>query len=491
MAWIASEMGLLLVEDGDNGRARVVSAGGRATSAGSLGDVLRTALTMDEGAPLEALLAAARSGIRGALALEAPNEGQLLAWPLGPGRARAMFTPADAPLRRRAEAAEHAAGVTHEIANALTSIAGWSQLAAADASLPEDTQRALEVVERSAVQALRAARGLLRTFRTDEGEANAPPATPAGPVEVCRALKEVLDESAPTLNGKALHLERSLPREAWAAIPRPDLLLIARNLVINAAEALRPGGTVRVGVERRGGEVLLSVEDDGPGMSAEVLSRVFDRYFTTKSRGTGLGLALVRSTVEAHDGRLEVDSQVGVGTRFEVTLPSASSPIARLPSLEPAAPTTGSHPRLWRPDLRVLLVDDDPGLRSLVRTALELWGMAVVAVGTPRDALAADGTFDIALVDLFLGDEAGDALLRTLRDRGSVTTRVLMTGSAELDLARAGEPDAVLRKPFEIDDLATLLEELTPAGARHGALIPQLGAGVPSPPRSASLLHRR
>ncbi|NBS13817.1 MAG: ATP-binding protein [Verrucomicrobia bacterium] len=94
------------------------------------------------------------------------------------------------------------------------------------------------------------------------------------------------------------------------------------NLVLNAVEAMPEGGELRLGVQTREGNVLLSVQDSGRGMPKEIAARLFEPFLTRRPGGTGLGMALVRRTVEAHGGSLKVDSQPGKGTRVEIRLPA-------------------------------------------------------------------------------------------------------------------------------------------------------------------------
>src|SRR5690606_1518459 len=137
---------------------------------------------------------------------------------------------------------------------------------------------------------------------------------------------------------------------------------------------------------------------------------------------------------------------------------------ARL-SLRPPAivtSTSGVHPRPPLSERRVLVVDDDHAMRGMVRTALELQGAVVTTAGSLEEALAIEGRFDLALVDLALGDGRGDTLLRTRSD--DIQHAVLLTGSSD-PLGVPGLVDAVLRKPFELDELHRLLEHLLRANA--------------------------
>jgi signal transduction histidine kinase len=113
-----------------------------------------------------------------------------------------------------------------------------------------------------------------------------------------------------------------------------QLQQVFMNLLTNAAQALgeKPeGGTIRLTTERRGDRVVITVADDGPGIPPELLPRIFDPFFTTKDvgQGSGLGLSIVHGIVERHGGSISVESQVGKGTTFTVTLPAGGAAEAR------------------------------------------------------------------------------------------------------------------------------------------------------------------
>ena len=248
------------------------------------------------------------------------------------------------------------------------------------------------------------------------------------------------------------------------------------NLIRNASEALRDAGVVRpriaVTATTTPDGVCVRVKDNGPGVPAALRAQLFERYVSTKSTGTGLGLALVRDAIERTGGsvRLAEPSAEWAGAHFVLSLPFAEQTNLH-PVVKPAdtassergarkvrALVSGVH---RRPAIRghsVLIVDDDLATRTMVETALELSGAIVTTAEGYEQAMALTGRFDIALVDVHLGDGRGDELLAELRERG-VGIAVILTGSSR-ELAPEAQPDAVLRKPFELQELELLLDAL-------------------------------
>jgi CheY-like chemotaxis protein len=227
-------------------------------------------------------------------------------------------------------------------------------------------------------------------------------------------------------------------------------------------------------VSSAGDKVVLGVEDNGPGMSEEEQGRAFEPYFTTKASGTGLGLPTVRQACEELGGKVELRSRKGLGTRFSVVLPRMAERSAAQPESREAQRnhTKRSSGVFYAEPIegRILVVDDDEGLREMIATALGMRGAQVVAVETPEAALQQQGPFLMAVVDLLLPGMRGDALVAALRARGMATRALIVTGT-ELpeDVADAGRPDAVLRKPFELEDLFERLAEILHPGADQSA----------------------
>jgi PAS domain S-box-containing protein len=165
--------------------------------------------------------------------------------------------------------------------------------------------------------------GRLNRLLTEFLELARPRGIAREPVHVPRLVDEVLDLEAENARGRGVSILRELPTDGGIAIgDREKLKQVILNLVVNALEAMKQGGTLTVGVRPEGERVVLSVEDSGPGIDPALLPSVFDPFFTTKEAGTGLGLSIVRKIVDQHGGDVEIDSERGRGARIRVAIPT-------------------------------------------------------------------------------------------------------------------------------------------------------------------------
>lgn len=367
--------------------------------------------------------------------------------PIDKGRASAVIAPIEVGgIQTRAAAADLAAGVSHELANALGAIAGWASLARNGGNVDE----ALSVIETSAESAWASARHMLGRV---SGRIEAGPTI----TDASALVQQVSRLIAPRAMQAGVQIERRISDGITVAGEHSDLWAVVWNLALNAIEAMTTGGTLLLQLTGTPERALLVVADTGPGMSAELQARIFDPYVSTKATGTGIGLATVKRAIGTMGGEVDVTSTVGRGSRFEVRLlrkAAAAKPTVVRRSRLDSDRSSGVF-RAERITARVLVVDDDNGLREMTATALSVRGADVTAVGTAAEALAATGHFDLALIDMLLPDTTGDALLQALRAKGAVTKGLLVTGTdvAQVRLAKGGEPNGVLRKPFRLDDL--------------------------------------
>jgi len=258
------------------------------------------------------------------------------------------------------------------------------------------------------------------------------------------------------------------------------------NLLTNAVQALtgeREDNEVRVSTwTDETGAAMLEVEDNGRGMSEEVRLAVFEPFFTTKAagHGTGLGLSICRNIVAGFGGEIAVESELGRGSRFRVRLPACSEqsspPQAELKST-PAPPRLSSRPLRATP--RVLVIDDEPMIRSLVTRVLAGYFQVTSADGV-RAALAAlneSQAFDAILCDLMMPGESGMDFFGVVRrlypdmvKRVAFITGGAVTPDTSKFLETAARP--VLNKPFTPETLAAFVEQLVGAGVTRATYRP-------------------
>jgi CheY-like chemotaxis protein len=236
---------------------------------------------------------------------------------------------------------------------------------------------------------------------------------------------------------------------------------VVLNLVTNAEHALAAWDGerfLRVTTESNGDRLIIRISDSGPGIAPEHLPRVFNPFFTTKpvGEGTGLGLSISDGIVREHGGRIRAESQVGHGATFTIDLPYVVPPSPDVPNAIGASPPS-------RTSRRLLVVDDEPVIRSAIATYFCSLGHVVDVVGTGRDAVtqATATTYDALLLDLRLPDISGDEVLAELQLLAREPERVVfITGdtqneSARHALAASGRP--VVSKPFLLDELAAVV----------------------------------
>ncbi len=284
-------------------------------------------------------------------------------------------------------------------------------------------------------------------------------------------LAEVVNE-ATTLAGPRLRQHGGQLVIEGDALPRlpayeGQISQVLVNLVVNAAQALGPGGgLVRLRSRVDEAAVRIAVEDDGSGISASSLERVFEPFFSTKARGdgVGLGLALCADIAERHGGALEVESEVGVGSTFTLVLPRDNGLI---PVPEPA-----EEPPALETRPRVLLVDDEKlVLRSVARLLRDEADVQGVTSGCEALALLEEGArFDAVVTDLMMPGMSGAELLDRLGDaHGDLAERaIVMTGGvdegAKVSFIGAGRRQLV-PKPATRAELLEALRAVMPVGA--------------------------
>jgi CheY-like chemotaxis protein len=293
-------------------------------------------------------------------------------------------------------------------------------------------------------------------------------------------------------------LEALLPRTLGPNIeivfdrPATDLCVLADgtqlelallNLALNARDAMPDGGMLVIAASPDsedgapdlavGPPVRLTVSDSGAGMAPDVLARAFEPFFTTKGvgKGTGLGLSQVFGLAERAGGTARIESRVGQGTSVHIILPSA------LPSrTEAGAGSDADRGSAWAGGGKVLVIDDDPGVREVLVGHLQDLGLAVAqASDGPSGLDMLDTTApDLLLVDFAMPGMNGAEVVRAARARFPDLPVVFVSGYADSDaIDRAvGQNALILRKPFRAHELrAILAEALRPEGVASPASV--------------------
>ncbi|MER6241666.1 hybrid sensor histidine kinase/response regulator [Streptomyces griseorubiginosus] len=374
-------------------------------------------------------------------------------------RANAELDAAGRRLREEQRAKDRfIATLSHELRNPLAAATAATELLALD--MPEG-HPALAVLERQLGTLARMSNDLLDGTRAVTGRLE----LVREPVDV----RSVVEGACADIRGLFAHDGRTLDVRLPGAplVVDGDRLRLAQvltNLLSNALKYTRPSGRTEVELVAGGGEARLTVRDDGIGFEpgqAEELFGVFMRAAPAgpdTPEGLGLGLAVARTVVELHQGRIGAHSDgPGKGATFTVALPVLASAVPRPP--RPAA-------RSVSPLLSVLIVEDNADLAATYHTLLERQGHRVTTVHTGADALTAteSGSFDVVLCDLGLPDIDGYTVARRMRARpdGGRPRLIAVSGfsrGTDRALSRAAGFDAHLTKPLPLTDLLEFLEK--------------------------------
>ena len=232
---------------------------------------------------------------------------------------------------------------------------------------------------------------------------------------------------------------------------------IIMNLMVNARDAMPRGGELSIVLTRKHGRAVLEVRDTGVSMAEETRARIFEPFFTTKSdgRGFGLGLATVRALVERLGGRIEVESVLGRGTCFRVTLPEVS------PAAHGRMRTNSHVARSAASGLKVLLADDEAVLRRALRRVLTAAGNEVAEAVDGIDAIdrVTSDALDLVVLDVDMPRLGGVEACRIIHKRHPALPIIILTGHDEAGLRarlRDAGATAVLNKPISSDDLSLI-----------------------------------
>jgi signal transduction histidine kinase/CheY-like chemotaxis protein len=350
---------------------------------------------------------------------------------------------------------ELAASVAHDINNTLASVLGSAEVIAGTSDQAE-VRRNADVIAQGARDASVILGRLTRLSQRTRASA------PRDAIDLAQVAADAIELTRPRWSrpGQAIATKLEAPGPVPVRGVATELREVLTNLILNAVDALPSGGRIAIRVAASAGEAVLEVQDDGAGMSDEVLRHAFEPFYTTKGdAGTGLGLSISSAIVAAHGGRMETESMPGHGTRIRVLVPLAGD---ALPALR--APLAARH---------VLVVDDDARVRSLLVDFVAAGGHRVVPASSGEEALrhlgSDGGGFDLLVTDYLMPGMSGLALVHEARVRRPGLPVVIVSGflgdAESVELERLGA--RVLTKPFGAEDVsaavaAALAPGLTP-----------------------------
>ncbi len=384
--------------------------------------------------------------------------------------------------REEAEQAERSrdefvATVSHELRTPLNAVMGWARLLRLGKLDPAGVTRAIETIERSAATQAQIVDDVLDVSRIMRGELR----LDVHAVDLLPVIEAAVDAVRPAAVARQIQVALTLsPQAGHVAGDLARLQQVVWNLVSNAVKFTPAGGRVEVRLDRDAGEVVIAVKDTGMGIDPAFLPHLFERFrqadsSTTRAHGgLGLGLAIVRHLVEAHGGTVRAESAGrGRGSTFTVRLPAAA-PRRGITIAAPRASGDRAWPLAGLTRVRVLVVDDDPDSREVVREVLEQAGAVVVVAGSAHEALQAiaERPPDVLLSDLGMPEEDGYQLMRRVRaldpaSGGSVPAAALTAYTQAEDRRAAQEAgfQGYLSKPIDPAELTAAVARL--AGRLH------------------------
>ena len=288
-------------------------------------------------------------------------------------------------------------------------------------------------------------------------------------------VRNLIEQTFP----KSIAVECDIPQDLWMVRADPNQLhQVLINLCVNARDAMPNGGTLslsaanqfldeqyaRMNLEAKVGPyIMLTVADKGMGIPAAIQERIFEPFFTTKEvgQGTGLGLATVTGIIKGHGGFIQVNSEEGRGTQFQVYLPAVETTVTSktTPVVEQEFPTGQGE--------LILLVDDEAPIREITKKSLEMYNYRVLTASDGIETLALYAQYQeqigVVVMDLVVPEIDGLTAMRTLKKINPAVKMIAVSGSAsqeKTDAAAKIGSQAFLAKPYTVGELLLTLQRL-------------------------------
>jgi len=358
-----------------------------------------------------------------------------------------------------------AGGIAHDFNNILTAILGNASLASFSVERESKVYNNLHEIEKASLRA----KGLTQKLLTfSKGGA---------PIKETAMMSELIRDSAAfVLSGTNTKCAFFLPDDlSTASVDKGQISQVIQNLCLNAHEAMREGDTLEIRAEnivvtkandlpiRSGPYIKLSIKDHGRGISAEDLPKIYDPYFSTKRQGGGLGLSIVHSIMDRHGGGVTVHSELNRGTIFTLYIPAISHKEFVQEDEKVKISVTRSG--------KILFMDDEEMLRSVVSQMLEIAGYEVTVAGTGEEAielyketLEAGSSFDAVILDLTIpGGMGGKEAVKELISIDPQVRAIVASGYSNdpvlAEFKKFGFKGAMV-KPFDTEKLKKVINRV-------------------------------
>jgi signal transduction histidine kinase/ActR/RegA family two-component response regulator len=357
-----------------------------------------------------------------------------------------------------------AGGIAHDFNNLLTAVLNTLYLAKIAVNPEEKAYEKMETAEKVLENAKALTQQLLTFSKGGE------------PVKETVHIEEVIKETVSfVLRGSNLICKFDINDDIWPVeVDTGQISQVISNLVINADQAMPAGGEIKVCAENAkidksgilpledGRYVKLSIQDAGHGISTEHICKIFDPYFTTKQKGSGLGLASSYSVIRNHGGHISVESELGVGSTFHVYLPASDK-----------EPEDREETKFIESSYkgRVLLMEDEPVIARSVVEGLGVFGFDAVSAKDGKEAIElyssareSNDSFDAVVLDLTIpGGMGGKETMNELREIEPEVKAIVASGYSNdpvMSKYRDYGFKGVIPKPYMIEDLAGLLQKI-------------------------------
>ncbi len=368
-----------------------------------------------------------------------------------------------------------AGGVAHDFNNILTAILGYTALLKRTAPQNDGVAKAADVMERAAKRGAVLTQQLLGFARKGKNE--------SAPVDLTALVEEVIGLLQRTIEKDIVIRRTSRPASVVVIGDPGQLQQVVLNLAVNARDAMPGGGELtldtsiivlteeesrRVPGTAPGSYARLAVSDTGCGIPEEIRGRIFEPFFTTKElgKGTGMGLAMVYGIIQNHAGAIAVRSEVGRGTTVEILLPHAAEVEASEAPKSMARTVSGKG--------RVLVVDDEDGVREVAADLLTILGYDVLTAADGASAVEGfrkqHENIDVVLLDLAMPGMGGRECFRALKEIDHEVKAVLCTGYGFNVVAQQLLDEGMLgfiAKPYAIEQLSDAISQALRRGKQR------------------------